>query len=176
MLGSTYTVPVLFLHSISYPVMGLFPSNPIVHRSAMVLSFTSRISTFGGSGGSEDTWVIKSLWETSHFGRCINWQSGPKAWVMNISFLFSCSWIYYLRSTSFYLSCSVGIHQLKHGWWLKWASLVFPLHYSEYNVALNPCANFFRNIRQNFLIRLIKKVYSEFPRWPPIMLRLLPTR
>lgn len=45
-------VPDLFLLSISKPVIGLFPSKPIVQRSAMVLSFTSLISTSGGSGGS----------------------------------------------------------------------------------------------------------------------------
>lgn len=46
-------LPDLFLHSISYPVMGLLPSKPMVQRRAMVRSLTSRISTSGGSGGSE---------------------------------------------------------------------------------------------------------------------------
>lgn len=48
-------LPDLFLHSISYPVMGLLPSKPMVQRRAMVRSLTSRISTSGGSGGSEET-------------------------------------------------------------------------------------------------------------------------
>lgn len=45
-------VPDLFLLSISKPVIGLLPSKPIVQRRAIVLSFTSLISTSGGSGGS----------------------------------------------------------------------------------------------------------------------------
>lgn len=38
--------------------MGLLPSKPMVQRRAMVRSLTSRISTSGGSGGSENntTW------------------------------------------------------------------------------------------------------------------------
>lgn len=44
--------PDLFLLSISKPVMGLLPSKPMVQRRAIVLSFTSLISTSGGSGGS----------------------------------------------------------------------------------------------------------------------------
>lgn len=47
-----FLLPDLFLLSISKPVIGLLPSKPIVQRSAMVLSFTSLISTSGGSGGS----------------------------------------------------------------------------------------------------------------------------
>lgn len=48
-----HLLPDLFLLSMSKPVIGLLPSKPMVQRRAMVLSFTSLISTSGGSGGSE---------------------------------------------------------------------------------------------------------------------------
>ena len=47
-----FPAPDLFLLSISKPVIGLLPSKPMVQRRAIVLSFTSLISTSGGSGGS----------------------------------------------------------------------------------------------------------------------------
>lgn len=46
--------PVLFLYSMSYEVMTLFPSNLCVQRRFMLRSLTSRTSNSGGSGGSED--------------------------------------------------------------------------------------------------------------------------
>lgn len=53
-------LPDLFLHSMSYPVMGLFPSKPMVHLRVMVRAFTSLISISGGSGGS--------VWSTENLG------------------------------------------------------------------------------------------------------------
>ena len=58
---SCFLVPDLFLLSISKPVIGLLPSKPIVQRKAMVLSFTSLISTSGGSGGSSSHTVDKQI-------------------------------------------------------------------------------------------------------------------
>lgn len=59
-MNTSVSLPDLFLHSMSYPVMGLLPSKPIVQRRAMVRSLTSRISTSGGSGGSEENSVCYS--------------------------------------------------------------------------------------------------------------------
>lgn len=73
-MNTNMSLPDLFLHSISYPVMGLLPSKPIVQRRAMVRSLTSRISTSGGSGGSEETTgcvtVLSSNWRWISFTVC----------------------------------------------------------------------------------------------------------
>lgn len=50
--GPSPHLPVLFLYSMSKPVMMLFPSNRWVQRRFMLRAFTSRISSSGGSGGS----------------------------------------------------------------------------------------------------------------------------
>lgn len=50
----TADLPVLFLYSMSYEVMTLFPSNLCVQRRFMLRSLTSRTSNSGGSGGSEE--------------------------------------------------------------------------------------------------------------------------
>lgn len=62
-------LPDLFLHSMSYPVMGLLPSKPMVQRRAMVRSLTSRISTSGGSGGSasDTVWLLERKQRTCVF-------------------------------------------------------------------------------------------------------------
>lgn len=54
---TTSDSPVLFLYSMSYEVMTLFPSNLCVQRRFMLRSLTSRTSNSGGSGGSEDEWT-----------------------------------------------------------------------------------------------------------------------